>query len=161
MKLNWWILVLLSSVHTSKESFLHKFSLTTFICSRVQQRIDSFSLPRSLVSKLVMPGFGQGRFVRVYGRQGKLDKCTRNSSMVLANERRPWREINVLNKRRNSSVTTQILMQYFMINYLYCKLRHSLLSQSLDMFLSDSIDFSCLIAKSVGRYNAQKGHIFS
>jgi hypothetical protein len=37
-----------------------------------------------------------------------------------------------------------------MINYLYCKL-----SQSLDMFLSDSVDFSCLIAKSVGQYNAQ------
>ena len=46
-------------------------------------------------------------------------------------------------------------MQYFMINYLYCKLRHFLLSQSLDMFLSDSVDFSCLIAKSVGQYNAQ------
>ena len=49
-------------------------------------------------------------------------------------------------------------MQYFMIkqiNYLYCKLRHSLLSQSLDMFLSDSLDFSCLIAKSIGQYNAQ------
>jgi hypothetical protein len=43
-----------------------------------------------------------------------------------------------------------------MINYLYCKLSHSLLSQSLDMFLSDSVDFSCLIAKSVGQYNAQK-----
>ena len=41
------------------------------------------------------------------------------------------------------------------INYLYCKLRHSLLSQSLDMFLSDSVDFSCLIAKSVGQYNTQ------
>ena len=61
----------------------------------------------------------------------------------------------MLNKRRNSSVTRQILMQYFMINYLYCKLRHFLLSQSLDMFLSDSVDFSCLIAKSVGQYNAQ------
>jgi hypothetical protein len=49
------------------------------------------------------------------------------------------------------------LLQYFMINYLYCKLRHSLLSQSLDMymFLSDSVDFSCLIAKSIGQYNAQ------
>ena len=46
-------------------------------------------------------------------------------------------------------------MQYFMINYLYCKLRHSLLSLSLDMFLSDSVDLSCLIAKSVGQYNAQ------
>ena len=46
-------------------------------------------------------------------------------------------------------------MQYFMINYLYCKFRHSLVSQPLDMFLSDSVDFSCLIAKSVGRYNAQ------
>ena len=42
-----------------------------------------------------------------------------------------------------------------MINYLYCKLRHSLLSQSLDMFLSDIVDLSCLIAKSVGQYNAQ------
>ena len=61
----------------------------------------------------------------------------------------------MLNKRRNSSVTRQILMQYFMINYLYCELRHSLLSQSLDMFLSDSVDLSCLIAKSVGQYNAQ------
>ena len=61
----------------------------------------------------------------------------------------------MLNKRRNSSVTRQILMQHFMINYLYCKLRHSLLSQSLDMFLSDSVDFSCLIARSVGQYNAQ------
>jgi hypothetical protein len=61
----------------------------------------------------------------------------------------------VLNKRRNSSVTRQILMQYFMINYLYCKLRHSLLSQSLDMFLSDSVDLYCMIAKSVGQYNAQ------
>ena len=46
-------------------------------------------------------------------------------------------------------------MQYFMINYLYCKLRHSLLSQSLDMFLSDSVDLSCMIAKSIGQYNAQ------
>ena len=45
-------------------------------------------------------------------------------------------------------------MQYFMINYLYCKLRHSLLSHSRDMFLSDSVDFSCLIAKSIGQYNA-------
>jgi hypothetical protein len=51
-------------------------------------------------------------------------------------------------------------MQYFMINYLYYKLRHSLLSQSLDMFLSDSVYFSCLISKSVGQYNAQKRHIF-
>ena len=46
-------------------------------------------------------------------------------------------------------------MQYFMINYLYCKLHHSLLSQSLNMFLSDSVDFSCLIAKSIGQYNDQ------
>jgi hypothetical protein len=89
MKLNWWILVLLSSVHTSKESFFDKFSLTSFICSRVQQRIDSFSLPRSLVAKLDVPAFGQGKSVRVYVRQGKLDKCTRNISVVLANERRP------------------------------------------------------------------------
>ena len=42
-----------------------------------------------------------------------------------------------------------------MINNLYCKLHHSLLSQLLDMFLSDSVDFSCLIAKSVDQYDAQ------
>ena len=36
-----------------------------------------------------MPAFGQGKFVRVFGRQGKLDKGTRNTSMVLANERQP------------------------------------------------------------------------
>jgi hypothetical protein len=35
-----------------------------------------------------------------------------------------------------------------------------MLSQSLDMFLSDSVYFSCLISKSVGQYNAQKWHIF-
>jgi hypothetical protein len=54
------------------------------------------------------------------------------------------------------------LLQYFMINYLYCetKLRHSVLSQSLDMFLSDRVDFFCLIAKNVGQYNAKR-HIFS
>jgi hypothetical protein len=28
-----------------------------------------------------MPAFEQGKFVRVYGRQGKLDKCTRNTSI--------------------------------------------------------------------------------
>jgi hypothetical protein len=45
---------------------------------------DNFSLPRHLVpkAKLVMPAFGQGKFVRVYGRQGKLDKCTKNTCMV-------------------------------------------------------------------------------
>jgi hypothetical protein len=52
-------------------------------------------------------------------------------------------------------------MQHFMIIYLYCKLRHSLLSQSLDMFLSDSVDFFCLIAKSTGQYNAQNDIILA
>jgi hypothetical protein len=33
-------------------------------------------------------------------------------------------------------------------------MHHSLLSQSLDMFLSDSVDLSCLIAKIIGQYNA-------
>jgi hypothetical protein len=57
---------------------------------------DDFFLPRSLGPKLVMPAFGQEKLhVRVYGRQGKLDECTRNTSMVLANKRRPWRERNV------------------------------------------------------------------
>jgi hypothetical protein len=37
--------------------------------------------------------FEKGKFVLVYGLQGKLDKCTKNTSMVLANKRRPWREI--------------------------------------------------------------------
>jgi hypothetical protein len=36
-----------------------------------------------------------------------------------------------------------------------CKLHHSLLSQLPDMFLSDSVDFSCSIAKSVCQYNTQ------
>ena len=40
-------------------------------------RTGSFSLPRSFVPMLVMNAtFGQ-KSVRVYGRQGKLDKCTR------------------------------------------------------------------------------------
>ena len=39
--------------------------------------------------------FEKGKFVLVCGHQGKLDKCTKNTSMVLANKRRPWREINV------------------------------------------------------------------
>ena len=44
-----------------------------------------------IVLKLVMPAFGQGKFVRVYDCQAerKLDKCTRNTFMVLANKRRP------------------------------------------------------------------------
>jgi hypothetical protein len=46
-----------------------------------------------------------------------------------------------------------------MIKELCSKLRHSLLSQSLDIFLSDSIDYSCLIAMSVCQYNA-KNDIF-
>ena len=66
------------------------FSVTSFICSCVGQKIDIF-----FQSYLVMPDFGQGKCVRVYDRQGKLDKCTINTSMVLANERRPWRKINV------------------------------------------------------------------
>jgi hypothetical protein len=43
---------------------------------------------RSLVAKPVMPAFEQGKFVRVYVRQGKLDKCTRNTSMVLTKKGR-------------------------------------------------------------------------
>jgi hypothetical protein len=44
-----------------------------------------FPCQRALLqSSIVMPGFGQGKFVRVYGRQGKLDKCISNTSMVLA-----------------------------------------------------------------------------
>jgi hypothetical protein len=46
-------------------------------------------LPRSHVPKLVMPFFGQVNFARVYGRQGKLHKCTRNTPMVLVNKRWP------------------------------------------------------------------------
>jgi hypothetical protein len=40
-----------------------------FVCTA-----KTFSLPSSLVSKQVMPAFGQGKFVCVYGRQRKLDK---------------------------------------------------------------------------------------
>jgi hypothetical protein len=40
----------------------------------------------------------KGNFVCVYWRQGKLEKCKRNTSMVLANKRRPltW-DINRFN----------------------------------------------------------------
>jgi hypothetical protein len=54
-------------IQTDKQGFFDKFSLTRF-------------RKRSFVSKLVMPVFGQGKCVRVYGRQGKLDKCIRNTS---------------------------------------------------------------------------------
>jgi hypothetical protein len=49
---------------------MRKFSLTTFTF-----KIDNFSLLRSVVSKLVLPAFGQGKFVRLYGCQRKVDKC--------------------------------------------------------------------------------------
>ena len=64
-------------------SLIHKFYF--LVCTA---KNDNFSLPRSrsLVAKLVMRAFGQG----------KLDKCTRtNTSVVLANKSQPWREINV------------------------------------------------------------------
>jgi hypothetical protein len=49
------------------------------------QKIDNFSLPKSFAPKLVMPTFGQGKFVRrVYGCQGIFDKFTRNNSRILA-----------------------------------------------------------------------------
>jgi hypothetical protein len=47
-------------------TFLGKFTLESFVCLYVRQKIDNFSLPRNLVPKLVMPTFGQGKFVRVY-----------------------------------------------------------------------------------------------
>jgi hypothetical protein len=46
-----------------------------YICFERVHTIDSplkssyFSLPRNLVPELVMPAFGQGKFVRAYGRQ--------------------------------------------------------------------------------------------
>jgi hypothetical protein len=33
---------------------------------------------RQIAHLLVTPAFGQGKFVRVYGRQGKHGNCTRN-----------------------------------------------------------------------------------
>jgi hypothetical protein len=42
-----------------------------------------------------MPAVGEGKFVRVYGRQGKLDKYASNTSRVLASKRPPECEINV------------------------------------------------------------------
>ena len=71
--------------------------------------MDICFLPSSLVPELVMPAFGQGKFVRVYGRQGKFDKRTRNTSMVLANKKRPRLQIKVFkttfraHKQRNLS----------------------------------------------------------
>jgi hypothetical protein len=73
--------------------FLDKFSfMATFICSCAStgKKFDNFSLARILVpkAKLVMPVFTQRNFVRVYVRPpGKT--CTRNTSVVLANKRRP------------------------------------------------------------------------
>jgi hypothetical protein len=61
----------------------------TFIYSCVWQKIDNFSLPRSLLPKLVVSAFGQGKFVRVSVAKENLTKCTRNISMVLANKRQP------------------------------------------------------------------------
>ena len=56
-------------------------SLTSFPCSCAvcTAKIVHFSLPRNLVTKLVKPAFGQGKFVRVFsidGRQRKLDSTT-------------------------------------------------------------------------------------
>ncbi len=48
---------------TDGQVFLDKFSLTSFICSCVRQKIDKFSLTRSLVQKLVMPAFQQGNLL--------------------------------------------------------------------------------------------------
>ena len=52
--------------------------LTIFPCQGA--KFQSYSHARAL---------GQGKFVCVYGPQGKLDKCRRNTSMVLANNRQP------------------------------------------------------------------------
>jgi hypothetical protein len=41
-------------------------------------------LPESLVPKLGMSVFGQGKFV-----ERKLEKCRRNTSIVLANKKQP------------------------------------------------------------------------
>jgi hypothetical protein len=57
---------------------VENFQLLTMIFSEnflsVEMRIRDFSLPRSLVSKLVIPPFGKGKFVRAYSRcKGKLE----------------------------------------------------------------------------------------
>ena len=48
------------------------FSMTSFICSCVRQKIDNSSLERSLVSKLVMRDFGPRK---------TFEKSTRNTSL--------------------------------------------------------------------------------
>jgi hypothetical protein len=61
-----------------------------YICFERVHTIDSplkasyFSLPRNLVPEVVMPAFGQGKFVRAYGRQ----TVHMATSMVLVNKRR-------------------------------------------------------------------------
>ena len=55
--------VYLSPLHTTKFS-LTSFLLTSFICSCVQHKLTSFSLTRSLVQKLVIPDFEQGKLSR-------------------------------------------------------------------------------------------------
>jgi hypothetical protein len=59
------------TLHQGKVSKVLGNFLTRFICSCdnncVRQKLfDNFSLPRSLVPKLVTPAFGQGKFVCVY-----------------------------------------------------------------------------------------------
>jgi hypothetical protein len=55
---------------TDGQVFLDKFFVRVY-----SKKIDNSSMPAS----------GQGKFVRVYERQGKLDKCKRNTSAVLIN----------------------------------------------------------------------------
>jgi hypothetical protein len=52
------------------------FSLINIICSCVRQKNGKFFFAKEPCSNFLdMPAFEKGKFVRVYDRQGKLDKC--------------------------------------------------------------------------------------
>ena len=86
--IGWWIIVkktfveaagsscfCLSPAQTTKFS-LKSFDLTSFISLCVQHKLTSFSLTRSLVQKLFMPAFEQGKlFVCTAGKENLTNTC--------------------------------------------------------------------------------------
>ena len=79
--------------------------------------------------KLIIPAFGQGKFVHVYDRQEKHDKCTsKNSSMTIygfGNKMQHWHKTNVylINVSINSNMPITcrfcITHRFFCINSLW------------------------------------------
>ena len=60
---------------TDEQVFLDRFSLTSFICSCVREKIDNFSLTiREPGLKASRTNFSTRKLARVYVQQGTLDK---------------------------------------------------------------------------------------